>query len=181
METDAKQRGILTALVALGLLIFLLGGSLTGTLDFQQMFASSEAEERPEFDPDYLYARAFQLYEANDRALARDVARRLVHLKPAHKDGHKLLAAIAMRDRDYAAAIKECRRLIEIDNTDMTGYLGLGTALRSSGDHKEAEKVFRTVLSSEFSDEKQREEAHLNLAELALPKSEISERGAATR
>lgn len=167
MVTDAKQRGILSILAVLGVFVFLMGGLFNGSLNFEQFSAASSPAERPEFDPEYLYARAFQLYESNDRTMSRDIARRVIVLKPDHKNAHKLLAAIAMRDEDFSAAVAECKRLIDIDPADMTGQLGMGSALRRMGDAKKAEEVYRSVLSSPYSNEKQREEAHLNLAEMA--------------
>ena len=177
METDAKQRGILSILVVLGALIFLLGGSLTGYFNFREVFSDSQAAERPEFDPEYLYARALQLYEGKDRATARDVARRVIHLKPNHKDAHKLLAAIAMREQDYRAALEACKRLLMIDPVDMNGQLGVGIALRKMGETRKAEEAFRAVIGSDYSTDKQREEAHLHLAELNPPASEGMDQG----
>ncbi len=176
METDVKQRGILSVLVVLGVLMFLLGGYLTGSFDFRQFVATGDIAERPEFDTDFLYSRAYELYENNDRAMSGDIARRIIYLKPNHKDAHKLLAAIALRDRDFNRAADECKRLIEIDPSDMNAYLGFGTALRRVGQPEKAEKAFRTVASSPLSSEQQREEAFIHLSELGKSTSTKSDR-----
>jgi tetratricopeptide (TPR) repeat protein len=120
----------------------------------------------PYDDTDYLYEQATRLFKDDERALAHDVARRILILDPGYKNAHKLLAAIYFKNEDYSAALAECKEVSRIDPTDVPSQIGAASALSSLGQQDNATRILEFVFRSQYSNQIEREEAAFRLEQM---------------
>jgi cytochrome c-type biogenesis protein CcmH/NrfG len=166
-----RNAALLTSLGILALLIFIVTTLTFDPFSVRSWWHEIAAARSPYEDTDYLYDQANQFYKNDDRALARDVARRILILQPAHKNAHKLLAAIYLKNQDYGSALAECREVSRIDPADITSRFGMASALREMGHSEEASRVLETVIQSAHSTPSERDEAEFRLSQVQNPET----------
>jgi tetratricopeptide (TPR) repeat protein len=165
-----RKTALVTSLGVLALLILAVTTFTFNPFDFRAWWQDLASMRSPYEDADYLYDQAAQFYKRDDRALARDVARRILILQPEYKNAHKLLAAIYLKNQDYASALAECKEVSRIDPSDVTSRLGMASALREMGHSEEASKVLEAVIQSQYGTPDERDAAEFGLAQLKPPK-----------
>jgi cytochrome c-type biogenesis protein CcmH/NrfG len=170
-----RNAALLTSLGVLAVLIFAVTTLTFDPFHVRDWWRDVASATSPYEDTDYLYDQASQFYRNDDRALAHDVARRILILQPGHKNAHKLLAAIYLKNQDFASALAECREVSRIDPTDVTSQLGMASALREMGHSEEASRILETVIQSEHSTREERDEAEFRLSQVQSPATPAAE------
>jgi tetratricopeptide (TPR) repeat protein len=172
--TDILKRNIfLTIIAVFGVLIVGSGAVLTGAIDPSAWFRELNATKHPVEDTDLLYANATLRFQDNDNLSAGTLARRILILNPNDVRARKLLAAVALRQKDYETAEKQCAEALRIDPTDMTARIGLGTAQRERGKMVEAAATFKGI-KDDSTIGQHRDEANLHLLEMERELRELA-------
>jgi predicted Zn-dependent protease len=170
--SDSDRKNIMVALI-MGL--FLLTG-FCGAVAFDFVSFSPGAfwkqvqtAKRPESDPDLLYTRAVEYYKSGDLTMAKAVARRVTYVQENNIEAHKMIAAIAYKQKDYAGATKATRRVLAINPDDSDAKLALAAALGKQGRSEEAKRTLEQVQTAPTSTEIQKDSALERLTELDTP------------
>lgn len=143
------RNNVIGATIGAGLLVFcLLGTALYDPLDLRTVWKSALAAKSPINDEAVLYDNALGHFRAKDDLLAQDVTNRLLHVSPRSARGHKLMAALHLRDEDWVAALKEGRIAAQLDPNDPLAQMAIGQALKGLGDKQGAQKAFEKVTAS---------------------------------
>jgi tetratricopeptide (TPR) repeat protein len=166
MGDTAKTLPLLGAVIVLLALCGFLFASLTGAFEKNSWWARIASVRTPEEDPDFLWERAQKYYKQGNREWAGITARRISYLAPRHKDSRKLLAALALQDKDYATARRYCGEVLGIDPSDRSAMIGLGNALKGLKQYEQARVTFEKVLNFPYSLPAEKEEATIALADL---------------
>ena len=98
--------------------------------------------------------------------MAKACCRRILILNPRHIRARKMLAALFLKDKNFADAETECRAALLLDPTDLTARLGLASALRGQKKNKEALDIYHKVYDDAKANFFQKDEAERNLKEL---------------
>jgi tetratricopeptide (TPR) repeat protein len=167
MGTDeVKKASLQTLLVVLGVVIFVLGGIATGSIDLQEIQKEiTSPGTRPELNADALYLEAMRLYNQGDNTLATEVAQRITRLHKEYIPAHKLLAALYLQNKNYSAAAEQCRAVLQVDPTDISSRVALGTALKEMKQFDNAIAVLQAILEDPQVKGVVREEANQQMIE----------------
>jgi tetratricopeptide (TPR) repeat protein len=79
--------------------------------------------------------------------LALDYLDRIITLKPDYVEGWNTRATVNYLREDYAHALADIERTLEIEPRHFGALTGLGTILREIGDEKRALEVYRKVIA----------------------------------
>jgi tetratricopeptide (TPR) repeat protein len=101
-----------------------------------------------EADPERHHVLGLVRLEEGDPVLARVLFKKAVEVAPSYLPSHVALAALALKNEEYAAAEQHLRRVLQADGKNAEALLNLGLALRGQGKpddalaaYAEAEKV----------------------------------------
>jgi len=165
-DTD-KNLPLIGAVIALLALCMFLFASITGAFEKNGGWWNRVSSVRsPQEDPDLLWEKAQKYYGQGNREWAAMTARRITYLAPRHKDSRKLLAALALQDKDFAAARRYCGEVLGIDPSDMSAMIGLGNALKGLKQYEQARTAYEKALGSPYSLPVFKAEATIALADL---------------
>ena len=171
--SESDRKNVMAAMMmSLFLLTGFLGAVAFGFVSFSPstFWKQVQTVKRPESDPDLLYTRAMEYYKFGDFNMAKAVARRATYVQQDNVDAHKLIAAISLKQKDYAGAAKETRRVLAINPEDSDAKLALASALRGQGQTEEAERMLEQVRTAKASTENQKDAALEHLTELETKK-----------
>lgn len=171
--SEADRRSIMTTIILLfGIMSVCIGAVATGTVQFNPDAIRREisSAKRPESDPDFLYAQALDYYNSGNKTMARAVARRATIVSDKYAPAHKLLAAIALRDKDYKGAEAETRRALASDPADRDAQVAYAMSLRGQGRTSDARKLFEAIANDEKTPLMHRNEAESQLSDMPIKK-----------
>jgi tetratricopeptide (TPR) repeat protein len=134
--------------------------------------AVEEAKAAVELAPDSERAAltAAQMMQASDRKGALGVLSRYLERAPTSKDGRLAYARLLIADRQYGAARREFERLLQADakNPDLVYSLALLSMQGNlKADARAYLKRYLTLLEEPGNEERDADNAYLNLAQLA--------------
>ena len=95
------------------------------------------------------YALADSLREAGQCAAAVPEYRKVVALRPAHRDGHTNLGICLAETGHLDEAEREFRRALEIDPSYARGYTNLGALALMAGDATRARDFYREAIGKD--------------------------------
>jgi tetratricopeptide (TPR) repeat protein len=180
--TDTLKRNIFLGFIAVvGLLFVVCGAILTGIIDVSGFQRKLSTDKHPAEDTDLIFANATLRYQDSDFFMARTMARRILYIDPQHIGARKLLAAVALREKDYATAEQQCKEALRINPTDMTAQVGLGMSMRAQGKNTEAASAFKRVLDNTGDDEEskdKRREANVQILQMQKELEELAAKDA---
>jgi len=102
-----------------------------------------------------LAERAAQAYEnLGDMQRAKQAAREALALDPRRLVSVKLLASIAMNERDYLSALANLNDLLERNPNDAWAHVQMGIAYTQTGRPQEALRYLRPALAAGYPDER---------------------------
>ena len=120
--------------------------------DLDRALATVQAKlARKPDDPVLLYIQADVLTQkglepgTQDFRKAMQSAKRAVTLQPRLGPAHAVLAKLYLQDREYQAAVDQCRKALEIDPKDQTSVYRLIQALRKTGTSTEIPTLLKQL------------------------------------
>ena len=164
--TMTRPIALLSSLGALAALCLITIHVFADPFGVKSWWRDVQAEPFLYNDPDFLYDRALAYYRSDDRAIARDISRRVLMVQPEYKGAYKLLTAIYLKDKNFQKAEEAARAAAKIDPTDMDAQLGVATALHGQGMDAAAAEAYEIVLNSKTSTATQQDAALRSLTEL---------------
>lgn len=130
------------ALLAMVLTFWILGQQSAPTVDLVALQADQRRQEARTLEQRGLdYATQGQL------ALAQVELERAIDADPSYSTAWSTLAAIAIRQQDYPAALAHSRQALSLDTTNTAAYYNLAYALEETGAYDEALDAYREAVA----------------------------------
>src|SRR4051812_12139199 len=92
-----------------------------------------------------LYKKALELLNADRLDEAQAICTQIVAVRPKQADVYNLMAGIAYRKKDSAAAIKHFQKSLKLDPSNAETHLNLGRVYRDFGMWPEAARAFEAI------------------------------------
>ena len=161
------RNNLIYGTMALGaMLLCLVAGALYDPLNLKSGWKDALSVKPAINDEQSLYNNAYGYFSSNDDLLARDVTNRLLKVSPQSSRGHKLMAALHMKNEDFIGALKESRIAAQLDPSDPMAQMAVAQSLVGVGDKQGAVKVFQQLSRNPLSPQPVKEKANDGIQKL---------------
>lgn len=169
MPTLTRNNLIGATLGTGALVLCLLWAALFAPFDLRAMWKDVKQTKIPINDEGALFDTAYGHFNAKDDLIARDVTRRLLKVSPKSARGHKLMAALHLRDENFAAALTESRIASGLDPADPMAQMAIAESLRGLGDRDGARTAFEKAARNPLTPDSVRDKALSGVEAVSRP------------